>query len=78
MCLYVCTTGELPPLHEDFDDNSGVKVVTEYKMNDDGKKVKVSSLFCGTAPVNGIQLGCIYTLYLRKCPLFEYLFGRVE
>nr|QQL94309.1 initiation factor 3 [Urechis unicinctus] len=31
----------LPPAIEDFDDDTGVKTVTEYKYNEDGKKVKL-------------------------------------
>ncbi len=32
---------ELPPPNEDFDDLKGIKTITEYKINDDGKRVKV-------------------------------------
>ena len=28
---------------EDFDEDSGIKTIIEYKYNDDGKKVKVCS-----------------------------------
>ena len=31
----------LPPPHEDFDHKKGIKTVTEYKINDNGKKVRV-------------------------------------
>ena len=31
----------LPPPSEEFDEASGIKKVTEYKFNEDGKKVKV-------------------------------------
>ena len=32
---------DLPPRSETFDKNTGTRVVTEYKVNDEGKKVKV-------------------------------------
>jgi len=32
---------ELPPPHEDFDENKGIKTIIEYKINDDNKKVRV-------------------------------------
>ena len=32
---------DLPPPSESFDKNTGTRIVTEYKINEDGKKVKV-------------------------------------
>lgn len=32
---------DLPPRSETFDKNSGTRTVTEYMVNDDGKKVKI-------------------------------------
>jgi len=32
---------ELPPPKEDFDDENGIRTITEYKYNEDNKKVKV-------------------------------------
>ncbi|XP_013414103.1 eukaryotic translation initiation factor 3 subunit G-like [Lingula anatina] len=32
---------DLPPPSEDYDEATGIKKVTEYKINEDGKKVKV-------------------------------------
>ncbi|XP_046360921.1 eukaryotic translation initiation factor 3 subunit G-like [Haliotis rufescens] len=34
-------TGGLPPSHEDYDEKNGLKKITDYKYNDDGKLVKV-------------------------------------
>merc|ERR1712170_334094 len=31
----------LPPTVEDYDEDTGIKTLTEYKYNDDGKKMKV-------------------------------------
>ena len=31
----------LPPSSEEFDEESGIKTLVEYKFNEDGKKVKV-------------------------------------
>ena len=39
------TEGDLPPPSEHFDERKGVKTVTEYKFNEDGKKVKVIRTF---------------------------------
>jgi len=36
---------ELPPPHEDFNETKGIKTVIEYKVNDDGKKVRVVKTF---------------------------------
>ena len=38
---YVILCLDLPPPHEDFDEIKGVKKITEYKLNDEGKRVKV-------------------------------------
>lgn len=35
------TGDDLPPSHEEYDEAKGIKTVTEYKLNEDGKKVKV-------------------------------------
>jgi len=37
-------TDVLPPPSEEFDEASGIKKLIEYKFNEDGKKVKVSTL----------------------------------
>jgi len=39
------TEGDLPAPSEHFDERKGIKTVTEYKFNDDGKKVKVVRIF---------------------------------
>ena len=39
------TEGDLPAPSEHFDERKGVKTVTEYKFNEDGKKVKVIRTF---------------------------------
>lgn len=36
-------SGVLPPSTETIDENKGIKVITEYKYNEDGKTVKVSN-----------------------------------
>lgn len=36
-----CVLSDLPPRSETFDKNTGIRTVTEYKINDDNKKVKV-------------------------------------
>jgi len=35
----------LPAPHQEFDPNTGIKTVTEYKFNEDGKKVKVVKIY---------------------------------
>ncbi len=40
-CFFLEFSVELPPPNEDFDDLKGIKTITEYKINDDGKRVKV-------------------------------------
>jgi len=35
-------TDVLPAPRQEFDPRTGIKTVTEYKYNEDGKKVKVS------------------------------------
>ena len=39
------TEGDLPAPTEHFDERKGIKTVTEYKFNEDGKKVKVVRTF---------------------------------
>jgi len=43
--LEEATDGDLPAPTEHFDERKGVKIVTEYKFNEDGKKVKIVRTF---------------------------------
>ena len=36
-----CVPTEAPPPHEHYDADAGIKRVTEYFVDDDGKKIKV-------------------------------------
>lgn len=38
---YLNLLGALPPNSEDFDEEQGIRTITEYKYNDDGKMVRV-------------------------------------
>ena len=40
--LLVCPSGVLPPNTEEFDEKKGLKKITEFKYNEEGKVVKVS------------------------------------
>jgi translation initiation factor 3 subunit G len=35
----------LPPPHEEFDEKKNIKTITEYKFNDEGKKVRVVKVY---------------------------------
>jgi len=39
------TEGDLPASTEQFDERKGIKIITEYKFNEDGKKVKIVRTF---------------------------------
>jgi len=39
------TEGDLPAPTEHFDERKGIKIITEYKFNEDGKKVKIVRTF---------------------------------
>ena len=39
--FFICVTTEAPPPHEHYDADAGIKRVTEYFVDDDGKKIKV-------------------------------------
>ena len=41
ICWKSCVLGVLPPSSEQYDEEKGIKVITEFKYNDDSKMVKV-------------------------------------